>query len=83
MPARGTSSPAASIVSLKRPLSSAFSIASSPAPIISTPHSSRTPLRATWVATLRAVWPPRVARSASGRSLAMISLTTSGVIGSM
>lgn len=34
------------------------------------------------IAVLSAVWPPRVGRSASGRSFAMIFSTNSGVIGS-
>ena len=38
--------------------------------------------RACEIAVLSAVWPPRVGSSASGRSLAMIFSTNSGVIGS-
>ena len=82
-PALGTARPAASIVSLNRPRSSAFSMTSRSAPIISTPWRSSTPLRARLAATFRAVCPPMVGSNASGCSLAMISATTSGVIGSM
>ena len=57
-------------------------IASTLAPISSTPYFSRTPGSCSAIAALSAVWPPRVGRIASGRSLAMIVSTTSGVIGS-
>ena len=53
------------------------------APISSTPYFSSTPVSCSAIAVFSAVWPPRVASSASGRSLAMIASTTSGVIGSM
>ena len=58
------------------------SIASASAPIISTPYWSRTPIFFSDRAQLSAVWPPSVARIASGRSFSMILVTNSGVIGS-
>ena len=58
------------------------SIASMDAPISSTSYFSRTPALSRAIAALRAVWPPRVASSASGRSLAITFSTNSGVIGS-
>ncbi len=61
---------------------SPFSIASMDAPISSTPYFSRTPAAARLIAQLSAVWPPRVASSASGRSWAITCSTNSGVIGS-
>ena len=62
---------------------SPFSIASIDAPISSTSYFLSTPDSCIWIAALSAVWPPRVASSASGRSLAMTFSTNSGVIGSM
>ncbi|OGP85348.1 MAG: hypothetical protein A2Y95_02415 [Deltaproteobacteria bacterium RBG_13_65_10] len=62
--------------------SSAFLIASSEAPIISTPYLWRTPLSPRATATLSAVCPPSVGRIASGRSRSMIFSTIAGVIGS-
>ena len=59
------------------------SIASIEAPISSTPYFSSTPALSSAVAALSAVWPPRVASSASGRSLAITFSTYSAVIGSM
>ena len=58
-------------------------IASTLAPISSTPYFSRTPRSCSAMAVFSAVWPPSVASSASGRSLAMTFSTISGVIGSM
>lgn len=52
------------------------------APISSTPYLSSTPASCSATAVLSAVWPPSVGSSASGRSLAMIFSTMSGVIGS-
>ena len=52
------------------------------APISSTSYRSSTPLAASAIAALSAVWPPRVASSASGRSFAITFSTNSGVIGS-
>ena len=63
--------------------SSAIAIARASAPISSTPYFSSTPLSASAIATLSAVWPPIVGRSASGCSRSMISSTNSGVTGSM
>ena len=61
---------------------SPFSIASMDAPISSTPYRSSTPSSSSAMAVFSAVWPPSVASSASGRSLAMTFSTNSGVIGS-
>ncbi len=83
MVARGFSSPMRAIASRKSPRSSAISIASRRAPIISTPKRSRTPIASTASAVLSAVWPPMVGSSASGRSTSMMRATISGVIGSM
>ncbi len=58
-------------------------MASIEAPISSTPYFSSTPVSASAVATLRAVWPPSVASSASGLSFSITFSTNSGVIGSM
>ena len=58
-------------------------IASIEAPISSTPYFSRMPASCSATAALSAVWPPRVASSASGRSLAITCSTNSGVMGSM
>ena len=58
-------------------------IASMEAPISSTPYFSSTPFSCNATAAFRAVWPPRVASNASGRSLAITCSTNSGVIGSM
>lgn len=52
------------------------------APISSTPYLPRTPASCSATAVFSAVWPPSVGSSASGRSLAMIFSTMSGVIGS-
>jgi hypothetical protein len=48
----------------------------------STSYASRMPASWRAIAALRAVWPPRVGRSASGRSFAMIVSMTPGSIGS-
>ena len=63
--------------------SSALSIASREAPIISTPYFSSTPCPARSSAQLSAVCPPMVGRSASGRSRSMIAATVVQWIGSM
>jgi hypothetical protein len=63
--------------------SSALSIASRFAPIISTPNFSSTPSRARSRAQFSAVCPPIVGRSASGRSFSMMRATMGQVIGSM
>ncbi len=62
--------------------SSALSMASAVAPIISTLNFSSTPIFLSDRAQFSAVWPPMVGRSASGRSFSMILATISGVIGS-
>ena len=67
--------------------SSALSIASAVAPIISTSYLSRTPIFLRLNAQFSAVCPPMVGSSANPpgtaqRSLAMILATISGVIGS-
>ena len=71
------------IASLNFRRSSAFSIACSLAPIISTPYFASTPCLCRSSAQFSAVWPPIVGRIASGRSLAMIFSTTCQVMGSM
>ena len=63
--------------------SSALSMTSALAPIISTPYLASTPEASSASAVFSAVWPPMVGSRASGRSLAMIFSTISGVIGSM
>jgi hypothetical protein len=83
VPARGVSSPARPIVSLKPLRSSARWIASSPAPISPTPSRSRSPDSASATATFSAVWPPSVGSSTSGRSRSITSRTDAGVSGSM
>ncbi len=72
----------ASTTSLKRSRSSPLLIASTLAPISSTPYFSSTPCSCMEIAVLRAVCPPSVGSRVSGRSLAMIFSTNSGVIGS-
>ena len=76
------SPPSSSTIFLNTWRFSPRSIASMLAPISSTPYFSSTPFAARAMAALSAVWPPRVASSASGRSLAMTFSTNSGVIGS-
>ena len=82
VPARGVSSPARAIVSLKPLRSSARWIASRPAPIRPTPRRSRSPDSASSTATFSAVWPPSVGRITSGRSRSSTRRTESGVNGS-
>jgi hypothetical protein len=79
----GLSSPILSIASRNFCRSSALSITSARAPIISTPYLASTPLRSSSSETFSAVWPPMVGKSASGFSLAMICSTIAAVIGSM
>ena len=79
---RGTSAPRAVTISLKRSRSSQASIASMSAPISSTPYFFRAPLACRATAAFRAVWPPSVGSSASGRSFAITFSRMSGVIGS-
>ena len=82
MPERADSSPILSIASRNFMRSSALSIASASAPIITQPYFSSVPSRASASAVFSAVCPPIVGSTASGRSLAMIFATISGVIGS-
>ena len=79
---RATSAPQRSTTPLKAARSSPRRIASTLAPMSGQAYLSRTPRSCSAIAVLSAVWPPRVASTASGRSLAMICSTTSGVIGS-
>ncbi len=72
----------ASTTPLNSSRSSPLLIASTSAPISSTPYFSSVPAACREIAVLSAVWPPRVGSRASGRSLAMIFSTNSGVIGS-
>ena len=70
-PLRGTSPPTARTISLNRSRSSPRRIASTSAPISRTPYRSSTPVSASSTAMFSAVWPPRVASTASGRSRAI------------
>ncbi len=79
---RGLSSPIASMALRNFCRSSALSITSARAPIISTPNLASTPERSSASAVFSAVWPPMVGSRASGRSFSMILATISGVIGS-
>ncbi len=72
---RGQSRPIDFIACLNFSRSSALSMASREAPIISTPYFSSTPCLARSSAQLRPVWPPMVGSSASGRSFAMMDST--------
>jgi hypothetical protein len=76
MVARGFSSPIRSIASRNSLRSSAISMASRLAPIISTPYFSSTPISSSASAVLSPVCPPMVGSSASGRSFSMILATT-------
>ncbi len=79
----GEARPIFSIAWRKSRRSSALAMASSLAPISSTPWRARAPDFASAIAVLSAVCPPIVGRRASGFSLAMIFSTNSGVIGSI
>ncbi len=68
----GTLRPISIIAALNFDRSSAVWIASTLAPISSTPNSSSTPASCSSIARLSAVWPPSVGSSASGRSRSMI-----------
>jgi hypothetical protein len=57
-------------------------IARALAPISSTPCFASTPRSDSFIATLRAVWPPIVGSRASGLSFSITSSTYSGVTGS-
>jgi len=78
-----TSAPASMTSSLKIWRSSPLRMASTFAPMSSTPYLSRIPCSCRAIAALSAVWPPSVGRIASGFSFAMIVSMTAGVIGSM
>ena len=80
---RAEPSPILVIATLNFSRSSALSIASFDAPIISTPYFSSTPCLARSSAQFSAVCPPMVGNSASGRSFSMIFSTTCQVIGSI
>ena len=70
--ARGVFRPICFIALRNSSRSSAMSIASLDAPIISTPYFSSTPSRTRSSAQLSAVCPPMVGSSASGRSFSMM-----------
>ena len=82
--ARSAASPGRSLVIASRnsSRSSALSMASAVAPIISTPNFSRTPILRSDSAVLSAVWPPMVGSSQrvgrAARSFSMILATISG-----
>ena len=80
--ARGHSSPMPSIARRNFCRSSALSMTSLLAAIISTPNFLRTPFFSNAMAVFNAVWPPIVGNSASGRSRSMIRARVSGVTGS-
>ena len=79
---RALSAPQTSTTSLNCSRSSPFWIEAMLAPMSSTSYFSSTPASSRAIAALSAVWPPSVGRIASGRSLAMIVVRTSVVIGS-
>ena len=81
--ALGFSIPNRSIASRNNLRSSAISIASRFAPIISTLNLSKTPISSSVKDVFNAVCPPIVGNKASGRSFSIILATTSGVIGSI
>ena len=83
MAERGVAKPMLFMAAMKRSRSSALSMASWLAPMISTPPASSTPSRTRSSAQFRAVWPPIVGSSASGRSAAMILATVRHSTGSM
>ena len=83
MDERAEASPIFVIAFLNFSRSSALSIASREAPIISTPYFCSTPCLARSRAQFSAVCPPIVGSSASGRSFSMIRSTICQVIGSM
>lgn len=83
MTERADSPPHFSTTSLNCWRSSPFWMAGMFAPMSSTSYCSRTPASSRAMAALSAVWPPRVgSRASGGRSLAMIEVSTSVVIGS-
>jgi hypothetical protein len=80
---RATSAPDSSTSSLKSCRSSPRWMASTFAPISSTPYLSRMPASSSAIAAFRAVCPPSVGSTASGCSMRMISSSDAFVIGSM
>jgi hypothetical protein len=78
----GTLRPMRSMAAVNSSRSSAILIERALAPINSTPYFSSTPVSDNFIATLSAVWPPIVGRSASGFSFAITISTYSGVTGS-
>ena len=80
---RAVARPQLFIAARNRSRSSALRMTSALAPIISTLYSSSTPVSYSSSATFSAVWPPRVGRTAVGRSFLMILATASAVTGSM
>jgi len=81
MTLRGTRRPISSIAARNASRSSARRIAAMSAPIVSTSQRSRTPASSSSVARFKAVWPPSVGSSASGRSVSMMRVrvaTSSG-----
>ena len=83
MTLRADSAPMSATICLNRWRSSPASMASTLAPISSTSYCSSTPASCRAIAAFSAVWPPRVASSASGRSFSITLVRISGVIGSM
>ncbi len=82
MAERADSAPQRSTTPLNFSRSSPSWIASTLAPMSGLSYVERMPRSWSSIAQLSAVCPPSVARTASGRSLAMIFSTISGVIGS-
>ena len=82
VPEAGTESPISIIACLKRSRSSAVSMASAFAPMSSIPRSASAPDADSSIARFNAVWPPRVGRTASGRSTSRIRSSTSATSGS-
>ena len=78
----GTSAPRPVTICLNWLRSSPARMASMLAPMSSTPYRASVPASCSRTAAFSAVWPPRVGRIASGRSLAMTFSRTSWVIGS-
>ncbi|MNC66445.1 hypothetical protein D3C75_1168390 [compost metagenome] len=83
MPERGQARPMSRMALSKRERSSALSMVSALAPIISTPNLASTPCFSRSSAQFSAVWPPMVGSRASGRSFSMILATVCHLIGSM
>ena len=81
-PLAGTSIPIERMASRNLSRSSATSMASTEAPINSTPWRASAPFLASAMARFRAVWPPTVGNTASGFSRARMASTISGVSGS-